>query len=115
MSEEQEFFKTIEEMPAFADSDYNIEDVPKSTLERSILVSFLTRHHIPLSLEDTKESIKSKQWIEATEKAVDESVQNLVQDGFLKQQNSKYTLDRTNEIVEVVQDARIEYVINKEY
>lgn len=115
MSDSLEFFDIVENIHPFSDSDFTEEDIPESELERAVLLSFLTRHYVPLEEDDLSEYLSGRHDINANSRDIDNALKSLSSEALLREKNDKYTLNNENELVQVIQDARIEYVLNSDY
>lgn len=110
-----QFYEELSDIEPFRSSEYTDADIPNGDIERAVLSAFLTRNYIPLEKRDIEEKIRKVNNMECTDEAIYEAFENLIDDDFLNESDGKYKLNKNSRLVRVIQDSRIEYMLDEKY
>lgn len=116
MTDELEFFERIDETESFSNSPYSQNDVPDHPVDQAVLLSYLERHYVPLDKEDTAEYVFSEVGLDGDIGDITRAISFLSVDEIItRTEKGKYKLNTNRELVCTIQDARTEYLIQKEF
>lgn len=102
MTDDSAFFDVIENIHPFSDSEFTDNDIPESELEQTILLSFLTRHYVPLKRDDLSEYISVKHNMNANISEINNALHSLSSKNLLNKDDNEYTLNSENRLVQVI-------------